>query len=113
MSGWKRKIDDSGREHFMSPCGDYIKGRFKLIKYMKEKDINGESTATLKEMFGHDKNTNIITHSKDNKNHFIEESELEEPDKNNRKEDDNSDAIDSPARKRGRPKKVGWFRFKD
>ena len=27
VSGWKRKIDDSGREHFMSPCGDYIKGR--------------------------------------------------------------------------------------
>ena len=43
VSGWKRKIDDSGREHFMSPCGDYIKGRFRLIKYMKEKDKNGES----------------------------------------------------------------------
>ena len=58
------QIDDSGREHFMSPCGDYIKGRFRLIKYMKEKDINGESTATLKEMFGNDKNLKMDKHSK-------------------------------------------------
>ena len=113
VSGWKRKIDDSGREHFMSPCGDYIKGRFRLIKYMKEKDKNGESTATLKEMFGHDKNPKMITHSKDRKNHFIEESEREESYKKNRREDDITDTIDSPARKRGRPKKVGWFRFKE
>ena len=90
LSGWKRKVDVSGREHFMSPSGDYLKGRFRLIKYMKDKDIDGTSIISLKKILGLCNRSNKIG-----------------------KVASILGSIESPARKRGRPKKVGWFRFKE
>ena len=52
LIGWKRKVDGTEREHFMSPSGDRFKGRFRVIKYLKEKDVTGEIVAAMRKIFG-------------------------------------------------------------
>ena len=106
LSGWKRKIDDSGQEQFMSPSGDYFRGRFRLIKYIKNKDINEKSIATLIEILGFDKEIEQFGN-----NQIIKQSEKTDEKIIN---DNNSfGSIESQVSRRVQPKKVGWFRFKD
>ena len=90
LSGWKHKVDESGREHFMSPSGDYFKGRLSLIKYMKDKNIDIKSFTDMKEILVPHKNSKKIKNAI-GEVPVPEESETEDPG----------------------AKKFGWFRFKE
>ena len=107
LLGWKRKVDGSGREHFMSPSGDHLKGRFRLIKYLKDKNIDGKSVTILKEILGLNNRSNKFKSASVGKGQVLEENETGNSDSNILV------SIESTARKRGIPKKVGWFRFKE
>ena len=91
LIGWKRKVDGTEREHFMSPSGDRFKGRFRVIKYLKEKDVTGEIVAAMRKIFG--KCGKLLT---------SKSSEVSNDFKEMKEERDTQ----SQPKRRGRPKKL-------
>ena len=54
LLGWKYKSDKSGKSgqcQYLSPNGEYLKGRLQVMNFMKKKKVGGDTISAMRDTF--------------------------------------------------------------